>query len=153
MGIFKKSTKNAKEMKIIPDEAEPLREYAKEEALPAQPEEAYGELALDIFQNEKEVVIVAPVAGVKRKDLSILISEEHDKILEIRGNRRIEFNVNSSEYVAKECFWGPFRRHIILPDSALLSGVTASFKDGVLTIRVPKSERIEARVVEIKEHD
>lgn len=128
---------------------------AKRASNPAQPvvseaelNKEEGQLSVDVFQTASEIVIVAPVAGVKLDDLSINITDE---VLTIKGQRNFQFNVSMSDYFTQECFWGNFSRSVILPESVDVSKVTSSFKNGILTVRIPKVERIRTRMVKIKE--
>jgi HSP20 family protein len=93
-------------------------------------------------------VIVAPVAGVKSEDLAINITDE---VLTIRGCRDFEFSADKNDYFTQECFWGSFSRSIILPESIDASRVKASFKNGILTLRIPKIEKVKTRMVRITE--
>lgn len=106
-----------------------------------------GELAVDVFQTETEIVVIAPIAGVKRENLNIQVI---DGVLKISGSRPFRFEITESAYVTKECFWGPFQRSIILPDYTDAAGITAAFKDAILSIRIPKVEPVRTRTIEIE---
>jgi HSP20 family protein len=105
-----------------------------------------GQLSVDVFDTEEEIVVVAPVAGVKKDDVQVNITDE---VMTIRGRRTMKFDVAIDKYFTKECFWGSFARSIILPDSVDSSKVKASFKEGILTVRIPKVERVRNRTVAI----
>ena len=79
--------------------------------------------------------MVAPVAGVTLDDISINIT---DDILTVSGNRNFQFKAEEADYFTQECFWGKFSRSIILPEGIDASRVSASFKNGILTVRIPK---------------
>ena len=157
MAILRKSTPRKSETKIVPDSKDGLLAYVEEgvnrdtgvltdEA--ESFENATGQLALDVFQTADEIVVVAPIAGVKSSDLNITITDE---VLTIKGSRSVQFKATAGDYFTQECFWGNFSRSIILPESVDTSRVSASFKNGVLTIRVPKVEKIRTRMIKIKE--
>lgn len=153
MAILKKSTPRKAETKVVPDEKDGTLPYLETESLEAESRETEstegeGQLALDIFQTADEIVIVAPIAGVKKEDLSISITDE---VLTIKGQRAFSFKIATADYFTKECFWGNFSRSVILPEAVDTSKVKASFKNGVLTVRVPKVERIRTRMVRIEE--
>ena len=157
MGVLKKSTPRKSETKIIPDERDGTLPFiekkqkrsVRQEELPQSLEqEPEGQLALDVFQTADEIVVVAPVAGVKLDDLAISITDE---VLTIKGRRNLNFKVETADYFTQECFWGGFSRSIILPESVDAGNVSASFKNGVLTLRIPKIEKIRTRTVRIKE--
>ncbi len=154
MAIFKKSTPRKSETKVIPDEKDGTLPYVETASSPELFEEESvekkeeGQLAVDVFQTSEEIVVVAPVAGVKPSDLAINITDE---VLTIKGARNFQFKAASNDYFTQECFWGSFSRSIILPESVDASNVSASFKNGILTVRIPKVERIRTRMVKIKE--
>jgi HSP20 family protein len=110
--------------------------------------ESEGQLAIDVYQTEKELVIQSAIAGIKLKDLDISI--EKDK-LTIRGKREKPAEEGKVNYFYQECYWGPFFREIILPVEVDPSKTNASFKEGILTIRIPKIEREKTKKIEIKE--
>lgn len=154
MGIIKKSTPHKSETKIIPDERDGTLPYLDNAAVPAGDDDAAagqceeGQLSLDVFQTADSIIVVAPIAGVAMKDLSISITDE---VLMIKGRRNLQFKVEQADYFTQECFWGNFSRSIILPESVDTANVSASFKNGVLTVRIPKVEKIRTRMVKIKE--
>lgn len=157
MGVFRKSTPRKSETKVIPDEKDgtiPYIEHPRAHGASAQASEAElinqeeGQLAVDVFQTADEIVVVAPVAGVKPSDLAINITDE---VLTIKGARNFQFKAQGSDYFTQECFWGSFSRSIILPESVDVSNVKASFTNGILTVRIPKVEKIRTRMIKIQE--
>lgn len=106
-----------------------------------------GQLALDVYQTDKNIVILAPVAGVKLEDMSVEIT---DDVLTIKGHRKYEQTVKEENYFTQECFWGDFARSIVLPASVDSNKISASFKDGVLKIEIPKIEKARSKVIKIK---
>lgn len=109
-------------------------------------EKEYGQLSLDIFHQNKEIVILAPIAGVKEDDINIAIT---DDVLVIRGNRQSRYDIPEENYYTKECFWGNFSRSIVLPLEADTRNISAKFEDNVLEIHVPKSEVEATKVIKI----
>lgn len=107
-----------------------------------------GQLTVDVYQTEKELVIQSAVAGIKLKDLDISI--EKDK-LTIEGKREKPLENEERNYFYQECYWGPFSREIILPAEVDPSRSQATFKEGILTIRIPKIEKEKERKIEVKE--
>jgi len=106
-----------------------------------------GQLALDVYQTNSHIVILAPIAGVKIEDMSVEIS---DDVLTIKGHRHMEHTVQEENYFTQECFWGDFSRSIVLPASVDTNSISADFKDGVLEIKIPKIEKIRSKVIRIK---
>lgn len=157
MGILRKATTRKSEIKVVPDEKDGTAPYVSqfseeaEEFMESEVQGAQGQLALDVFQTADEIVVVAPIAGVKSNDVSITVTDDEDKVLTIQGKRAFHFAVDSADYFTQECFWGNFSRSIILPESVDTTKVSASFQDCILTVRVPKVEKIRTRMVKIQE--
>ena len=107
-----------------------------------------GQLAVDVYQTDSELVIQSTIAGVKTENLDISI--EADTVL-IRGNRNEPPEQGEKNYFYQECYWGPFSRQIILPEETDPSRAEAVMKEGILTIRIPKIEREKKRKITVKE--
>ena len=110
--------------------------------------EPEGQLAIDVYQTDGEIVIQAAIAGIKPSDLDISIEND---LVTIRGKREKTFEKIERNYFYQECYWGRFSREVILPAEVDASRTEASMKDGILTIRIPKIEREKKRKVFIKE--
>ena len=108
--------------------------------------ETEGQLAIDIYQTENELVIRSAIAGVKPEFLDI--SFERDIII-IRGKRE-KPSEEKGDYFSQECYWGPFSREIILPVEVDPNLAEATMKEGILTIRLPKIEREKKRVIKVR---
>lgn len=106
-----------------------------------------GELALDIYQTGKEIIVIAPIAGVKESNLQVIISDE---VLTIKGKRIFDENIAQENYFTKECFWGTFSRTIVLPENIDTGKIVANFKDGILVIKIPKTAKVKTKVISIK---
>jgi len=106
-----------------------------------------GQLAVDVYQTDTELVIRSAIAGIKTEDLDISI--ESDSVI-IRGIREHPPEKSEKNYFYQECYWGPFSRQIILPEETDSGRAEASMKEGILTIRIPKIERKEKRKILVK---
>ena len=104
-----------------------------------------GQLTVDVFQTDKDIVVQSTIAGVEPDDLEIFL---HDDMLTIRGKRQQTKEQKSADYFYKECYWGGFSRSIILPVDVNPDAINAEIKNGMLTIRLPKLER--TKTVNIK---
>lgn len=91
---------------------------------------------VDIFEEDKEVVVKAEIPGMKKSDISVDIGENN---ITISGEKKQEMKVDRKDYYRDECSYGSFCRHFQLPDNINSNKAKASFKDGVLEIRIPKS--------------
>ena len=130
----------------------PVKSSKKEDAAPTKEEapdwfEPEGELAVDVYQTNDEIVIQSTIAGVKPEDLDISI--ENDTIT-ISGERRNIVEDKGKNYFYQECFWGAFSREIILPEEVDGGRAEASMKDGVFTLRIPKIERHKIKKVKVR---
>lgn len=112
-------------------------------------EENYeGQLSVDVYGTEDEVVIKSTIAGVKSEDIDISI---HNDMLTIRGERTQETEQKIDESYYQECYWGGFSRSIILPVEVDSDRVSANLKNGVLTIRLPKTRKTKSISIKVKE--
>ncbi len=110
-------------------------------------EEVEGQLAVDVYQTKENVVIKAPIAGVKADDIDISVSED---VVTLRGERREEREVDREHYYVQECYWGSFSRSVILPTSTVAEKAVASLKDGVLTITIPKVAQDKVKKIKVR---
>ena len=116
----------------------------------SQSPEGFGQLPIDILENEKEILIITPIAGVDLDKTEIVVTND---VLTIRGERQTDlsqFNFKKREYYVQECFWGRFSRSVILPAHVDTSKIEATQKDYVLYVRIPKKSAITMRIVKIK---
>lgn len=96
-----------------------------------------GHLTIDVFQTENEIVIQSTIAGADSDDIDVSVTKD---MITIRGRREPEHKVKPSDYFHRELYWGPFSRAVILPADVDTDNAKASFKNGVLTISLPKLE-------------
>lgn len=113
----------------------------------ADDESLEGQLAVDVYQTDNDVVIKAPIAGVKKEDLDIAVTEE---TVTIKGVRREETTEAGREYFSQECYWGAFSRVFQLPVSVDAEKAAALLKDGILTITLPKVERLRTKIIKVE---
>ncbi len=108
--------------------------------------EPEGELAIDVYQTENDLVIQSAIAGVKPENLDISIERD---IITIKGSREKPFE-ERGDYFTQECYWGPFSKEVILPVEVDPDRAEATMKDGILTIRIPKILREKKRKIKVK---
>ncbi len=98
-----------------------------------------GQLAVDVYQDAKNLYIKAIIGGIQADDIEIHLNND---LLTIKGKRikPIE-TVAPDQYYIQECFWGGFSRSIILPVDVLNDRVDAQVEHGILSIVLPKSKR------------
>ncbi|KKU11590.1 MAG: Protein containing Heat shock protein Hsp20 protein [Parcubacteria group bacterium GW2011_GWC2_45_7] len=107
-----------------------------------------GELAVDIYETDNVIFIKTAIAGVKPEDLSLSLT--HD-LLTIRGKRHDEDEHGERKYLCHECHWGKFSRSIILPADIKVDKAEATFKSGILIIKLPKAKKENAIKVKVEE--
>ncbi|PIS34859.1 MAG: Hsp20/alpha crystallin family protein [Parcubacteria group bacterium CG08_land_8_20_14_0_20_43_9] len=107
-----------------------------------------GELAIDAYETDKEIVIQSTIAGISASDLDI--SAEDDMLI-IKGSRQKPDNEGAKNYFQQECYWGPFSKKIILPEKAKIASAKAEVKNGVLTLKIPKAQTASKKKIAIKD--
>ncbi len=105
-----------------------------------------GQLALDVYQTEDDVIIKAPLAGVEPDDLEIGLT---DDVVTIKGHRKDREVVSSENYFAQECYWGQFSRTYLLPIKVDSDEGKAEIKNGILIITLPKLEKTKTRYIKV----
>lgn len=107
-----------------------------------------GQLSVDVYETDQEIVIQSAIAGVEPQDLDISVSSD---MVTIRGSRADEKTMLDVNYLYQECYWGSFSRSIILPQEVKAENAVAEFKKGILTIKLPKTH--DTHTVKIKLSD
>ncbi|MGI9245269.1 MAG: Hsp20/alpha crystallin family protein [Steroidobacteraceae bacterium] len=104
---------------------------------PGRPMEGEFEFvpAADIVEREKEYVVKVDLPDVRKEDLKVLFD---DGVLTIRGERKVEKEVNGEKVHRTERFCGTFERSFALPEDVETKGIRAECKDGVLMVTLPR---------------
>lgn len=105
-----------------------------------------GQLAVDVYETEDELVVKARTAGVNKDDLDVSISEG---ILTISGTLSSGDETEANNWHIQECYWGEFSRTLALPVPVKEDEAKAALKDGVLTISFPKVQMEQAKKIQI----
>jgi HSP20 family protein len=101
--------------------------------------------ALDLYQNNDNVVALLELPGMRRDDIEISL---HDGTLTIGGERKLE-SAEAGKVERSERYVGKFRRSITLPTRIDASKVTASYRDGILTVTLPKAEEAKPKQIQV----
>lgn len=109
--------------------------------------DAEGQLTIDVYQTDDDIVIKSTIAGVKPEDLDININND---MVTVRGERKQEEEVDSENYYYQECYWGPFSRSVILPVEIITEKAEATMKNGILTLRLPKADVTRTRKIQVR---
>lgn len=130
------------------EETEPDKEESfSDEDRGESSEEQEGQLTVDVFQDDQNIVIQSTIAGVAPEDLDVSITND---MVTIRGERRQMFEADPEDYFYQECYWGTFSRSIILPVEIDADRAEAKIKNGILTIRIPKANAAVTRKLKVK---
>jgi HSP20 family protein len=102
--------------------------------------------AVDIFETEDELVLRSDLPGVKLEDIDVRVENE---TLTVRGERRFEQEDKTKGFHRIERSYGNFVRSFSVPATVDTDKVAADYRDGVLTIRLPKKEAAKPRQVKV----
>jgi HSP20 family protein len=102
--------------------------------------------ALDLYQNADNIVAVVELPGMRREEIEISL---HDGMLTISGERKREAS-NDAKAERTERYIGKFRRSITLPTRVDANKVSASYRDGILTVTLPKAEEAKPKQIQVK---
>jgi HSP20 family protein len=105
--------------------------------------------AVDIYETDNhEVVLKAELPDMKREDIGITFENQ---ILTIRGERKFDESVRRDRYQRFERAYGTFSRSFTIPSTIDAARISASYKDGVLTVRLPQREEAKPKQIEVTE--
>ena len=113
-----------------------------------QEENQEGQLTVDVYQTEDEIIIKSTIAGVKPEDLDVTITND---MVTIRGERRHDDEIIKENYYYQECYWGFFSRSIVLPVDVISEESVAKLKNGILTVHLPKADKVKTKRIQIEE--
>ncbi len=133
------------EMIIKSTDGQPIGASPSDFRLPEnwQEHQQEGQLAVDVAETEKDLVVVSTIAGALAEKLEVYL---HNDLLTIRGLRVSPINeLNQDDYFHQECYWGKFSRTIVLPVDVKSDLARAEYNNGVLLIKIPK-QKLETKV-------
>jgi HSP20 family protein len=120
----------------------------REESRPSFPQEdGEGQLTIDVYQTDNEIIIKSTIAGVKPEDLDVSISND---MITIQGERRRDEDIPEENYYYQECYWGGFSRSVILPVDVIADKIEASMKNGILTIKMLKADNTRTKKIQVR---
>jgi len=139
------------------EQQQPVVEPVQQQQAYAQPQqepeqgmenlESEGQLTIDVYQTDDDIVIKSTIAGVKPEDLDVNINND---MVTIRGERKQEEEISGENYYYQECYWGPFSRSVILPVEIIADKAEATMKNGILTLRLPKADTTKTRRIQVR---
>ena len=102
--------------------------------------------AVDIYETPNELVVKADLPDVNEKDIDVRVE---NNLLTIRGERKFEKSVSEENYLRVERTYGAFSRSFSLPNTVNAEAIGAEYKNGVLTVTLPKREESKPRQVKV----
>jgi HSP20 family protein len=118
-----------------------------EEMWPREEVERAFAPAVEMYETDNEIVVKAELPGVKKENIEVSIK---DNTLHIRGEKKEEREEKTETIHRLERVYGKFERVLTLPVDVKAEEVKAEYKDGILEIRLPKSEVSKEKKIEIK---
>ena len=107
-----------------------------------------GQLAIDVYQDDHSIYLVAPIAGVKSSDISISFTDE---VITIRGERTPGHDIADDQHLVKECYWGTFSRSYVIPIACNADSAKALLEDGLLRIVIPKDDKVKTKFIAVED--
>lgn len=114
---------------------------------PHDDEPMEGQLPVDVYQTPNEIVIRTFIAGVRPDEINLSISRD---MVVIEGARAERENIVDDDYSVRELFWGSFSRTILLPQEIDVDNSSATSKDGLLTLILPKMDKTKQTKLRVK---
>jgi len=102
--------------------------------------------ALDLYEDKDNLIVRAELPGLKKDEIDISL---HDGTLVVSGERKNEKKYEGSETSREERFFGKFQRSVELPKAVDPNAVKATYKDGILTVTLPKTEDAKPRQITV----
>ena len=103
--------------------------------------------ALDIQEDKDSVVVTVELPGMKKEDINVSLV---DGSLSISGERKSEEKFQNAEVYRSERFFGRFQRTVSLPTPVTAAEIKATYKDGVLTVTLPKAEEAKPKQIDVQ---
>lgn len=110
-----------------------------------------GQINVDVYETENEVVASCDIPGLEKKE-DVHIDIENPNLLTITGTLNRTHEVKDEHMHRQERHYGRFHRAVSLPASVSSEGVTASYKNGVLEVRMPKQKGDSKRRIDVQFH-
>jgi HSP20 family protein len=102
---------------------------------------------IDVYETRDDLVVAVELPGVREKDIHLSMTGD---VLSLRGQRGVAAEAREESYHRIERWSGTFERHVQLPIPVQAERIRASYRDGVLEIRLPKLEEVKPREIKIE---
>lgn len=124
-----------------------VRSAEEEKVFSQEDTEEEGQLSVDMYETDKEIILEAMVAGVRPDDLQLNIARDY---VTIRGKREPNTQIQDDGYFIKELYWGAFSRTVNLPHEIIIEEADAVEKHGLLILRLPKLDKNRQAKIRVK---
>ena len=102
--------------------------------------------AMDMYEDKDNVYVRAELPGMKKEDIDLAL---HEGSLSLSGERKSEEHAEDAEVYRAERFFGRFQRTVTLPTPVATDKVKAQYKDGILTVTLPKAEEAKPKHIDV----
>jgi HSP20 family protein len=111
--------------------------------------ESFGDWApaLDASEDKDKYVVSLELPGMKKEDINVTV---HDGVLTVSGERKSNKDLTEGAVHRSERYYGKFSRSVSLPAAVSADKVGASYRDGILTVEIPKAEEAKPRQIDVK---
>lgn len=116
-------------------------------ANPLSASEAMTQPCIDMVQTEDELIVKATLPGLDPDDLDIQITGD---TLTLRGEQKVEEEIEEAKYHMRERRYQSFSRSLRLPTTVVADKAQAEMKNGILTLTLPKAEEVKPKVISVK---
>lgn len=103
--------------------------------------------AVDVSETPEAITVTAELPGMKPEEVDLHVENNY---LVLRGHKKSEIEEKKENYLHRECSYGSFSRSVPLPTEVVADKVKAKFKNGVLTVHLPKSEKAKTKRISIE---
>jgi HSP20 family protein len=104
---------------------------------------------VDVYEDDGNFVIHAEIPGLNKDDIELHLE---NRTLTIRGERKLDKSYNPDNYHQRERFHGRFARAFTLPSTIAQDKISASFKDGLLEVVLPKADEVKPKLIPVKDN-
>ena len=105
--------------------------------------------AVDVLEKDGDLILRAELPGLEEKDIDLKLE---GNVLTLKGERKFENQENGDNYQRIESFHGTFSRSFTLPESADRDKISADYKNGILTVKVPQRPEVKPREIQVGVH-
>ena len=102
---------------------------------------------VDVFEEKDDIVVKAELPGIEKDNIDVNLT---DRTLTIKGEKKKEEDIKEENYYRAERSYGSFLRTLELPNEVRAEKVKATFNNGILEVRMPKTEEAKAKEVKVK---